>query len=93
MIEMATTPFTTRIDRDLKKRVEKIAKHEDRSASYVVNQAIEAMVQDREYTYSLISLGLQQIDAGETISEAKMDKWVEEWSQGEEAPFPKASKS
>ena len=57
MIERATTSFTTRIDSDLKKRLEKIARLDDRSASYVVNQAIEAMVQDREYTHSLIRIG------------------------------------
>jgi len=87
---MSSTSFTTRIDADLKSRLEKIARLEDRSASYIANQAIRALVEDREYTHELIHIGLEQIDAGKSISEEEMDEWAESWAKGEDRPFPKA---
>ena len=87
---MSSTSFTTRIDSDLKSRLEKIARLEDRSASYIANQAIRALVEDREYTHELIRIGLEQIDAGESISEEEMDEWAESRAKGEDRPFPKA---
>ncbi len=90
---MPATSFTTRMDTDLKSRLEKVAKFEDRSASFMANQAIRALVEDREYTHGLIQIGLEQSDAGLSISEERMDEWVEAWANGEDRPFPKAELS
>lgn len=86
-----SSSFTTRIDAELKSRLERIARFEERSASYIANQAIRALVEDREYTHQLIQIGLEQIEAGRSISEREMDEWVEGWAEGENRPFPKAS--
>lgn len=90
---MPTTTFTTRIDIDLKSKLEHIAKLEDRSASYMANQAIQALVEDREYTHHLIQHGLHEIEAGNTISEKHMDSWVNAWAEGQDLPFPKPEKT
>lgn len=90
---MSKTSFTTRIDTELKAKLEDIARQEERSASYMANQAIQALVEDREYTQRLIDIGLQEIAAGNTISEERMDDWVNSWSEGEERPFPAATNS
>lgn len=90
---MPTTSFTTRMDSDLKAKLEKIAGYEERSASYIANQAIRAFVEDREYTRRLIEFGLEEIEAGNTISEKQMDEWVDAWSNGEDRPFPRPTKS
>lgn len=90
---MTATSFTTRMDTKLKSRLEKIARFEDRSASFIANQAIRALIEDREYTHSLIKIGLEQIEAGLSISEERMDEWVESWASGEDLPFPKATLS
>jgi len=89
---MATTSFTTRMDSDLKARLERIAHYEERSASFVANQAIKALVEDREYSHRLIELGLREIEAGRIIPENEMDAWVDDWSEGNERPFPVATK-
>jgi len=84
---MANTTFTTRIDADLKARLEQIAKYEDRSASYLANQAIKGLVEEREATHELVNVGLQIIDqgVGGTSREA-----VSDWLRAEDnAPFPK----
>ena len=55
--DMPTTTFSTRIDADLKQRLEQIAQYEDRSASYLANQAIRALVEEREATHALVRTG------------------------------------
>lgn len=82
---MATTTFTTRLDTDLKARLEKIARYEDRSASYMANQAIKALIEEREATHELVVTGLALIDKGASFSEAAMDAWFE---GDDDAPFP-----
>ncbi len=91
-LNLMSSSFTTRIDSGLKLRLEKIAKLEDRSASYIANQAIRALVEDREYSHRLVEIGKEQIAEGVSISEERMDAWVEAWAKGEDRPFPKAEK-
>lgn len=82
---MTTTTFTTRLDTNVKSTLETIARHEKRSASYLANQAITALVEEREATHDLIKVGLQLIEKGISISEEAMDAWVEGPT---DAPFP-----
>ncbi|MDU9007235.1 CopG family ribbon-helix-helix protein [Sedimentitalea todarodis] len=61
---MATTSFTTRIDSELKSQLDRIARFEDRSASYMANQAIRAFVEERLATRDLLETGLALVDQG-----------------------------
>lgn len=61
---MASASFTHRMDADLREELEKIARFEDRSASYVANQAIRAFVAERQATRELVREGLRQVEAG-----------------------------
>ncbi len=83
---MPTTSFTTRMDSELKSALEEIACYEDRSASYIANQAIAAYVKERRQTRELVRIGLQLVDRGASVSEAAIDKWM---TGSEDAPFPK----
>lgn len=85
---MPTTTFTTRIDPELKARLEQIAKYEDRSASYLANQAIKALVEEREATYGLIETALALTETGEIIPEGAVDAWL---NAPEGTAFPKAT--
>ena len=85
MATMATTTFTTRLDTEVKADLEAIARYEDRSASYLANQAITALVEERKATHELIGVGLKLIDKGVSISEEVMDAWFD---GPEDAPFP-----
>ena len=84
-----TTTFTTRIDTDLKARLEQIAKNEDRSASYMANQAIRFLVEEREATRRLVELGLKHIDKMDIYSEEDVDAWLK---SPEGTPFPESMK-
>jgi len=82
---MATTTFTTRLDIDVKARLETIARYEDRSASYMANQAIKALIEEREATHELLETGLKLVEEGVSISEVAMDEWFD---GPDDAPFP-----
>lgn len=82
---MTTATFTTRMDPDLKQRLQKIADYDRRSASFVANQAILNMVEEREATRELVETGLMLADKGISISEGAIHAWM---NGPENAAFP-----
>lgn len=88
MKPMPTTSFTTRIDADLKAELEQIARYEDRSASYMANQAIRNLVEERRATRELVELGLEMVDRGMASIPAQN---IHDWMLAEDdRPFPQA---
>jgi predicted transcriptional regulator len=87
MNPMPTASFTTRIDSELKSELEQIARYEDRSASYIANQAIRNFVEERKATRELVELGLEMVERGAPgIPEEDIEAWL---MADEEQPFPK----
>lgn len=85
---MAMTSFTTRIDADLKAELEQIARFEDRSASYMANQAIRAMVEERRATRKLVQTGLDLVEHGApSIPASEIHDW---FMADDDRPFPAA---
>ena len=85
---MPTAMFTTRLDTELKTELESIARAEDRSASWVANQAIRAFVEERRAVRDLMDTGLEMVKRGApgVASEA-----VHDWMLAEkDRPFPAA---
>lgn len=88
---MASMSFTHRIDPELRAELEKIARFDDRSASYVANLAIRAFVEERQATRELVLEGLRQVEAGGPSITADE---VQDWLLAEDArPFPSARKA
>lgn len=85
MQTMTTATFTTRMDADLKQRLQKIADYDRRSASFVANQAILNLVEEREATRELVETGLMLADKGISISEGAIQAWM---NGPENAAFP-----
>jgi len=84
---MSTTSFTTRLDTDLKQSLERIAKFDDRSASWVANRAIRSFVEEREATRQLIETGLELVSQeAQGISPSAVHQWLKGDGQAE---FPK----
>ncbi|MBE9475700.1 MAG: hypothetical protein IME92_01055 [Proteobacteria bacterium] len=82
---MTTTTFTTRMDVNVKARLDDIAKYEDRSVSYVANKAIKAFVDERDQTRALIQTGVELIDKGAVVSSDAVNAWLD---ADEDTPFP-----
>jgi predicted transcriptional regulator len=85
---MASASFTHRMDPELKAELERIARFDDRSASYVANLAIRAFVEERQATRELIDEGLRQVEAGAPSIAAEA---VRDWLlSDDDRPFPDA---
>jgi predicted transcriptional regulator len=84
---MGTSIFSTRIDSDLKEELQRIAKAERRSASFIVNQAIENLVAERRATRELVELGMQLAEQGaSSIPAEDIHSWI--LAEDDTAPFP-----
>lgn len=83
---MASTSFTHRMDPELRAELEKIARSDDRSASYIANLAIRAFVEERRATRALVHEGLRQVVAGTPSVPAEA---VHDWLMADDdRPFP-----
>jgi predicted transcriptional regulator len=86
---MPIASLTTRIDANLKSELEKIARYEKRSASFLTIQAITNLVEERRATRELVETGLALIEAGVPgISSAQVHEW---FMADENAPFPQSN--
>ena len=88
---MAAASFTHRMDPDLRAELEKIARFDDRSASYIANLAIRGFVEERQATRELVLEGLRQAEAGVRSVPAEA---VQDWLVADDdRPFPEGRKA
>lgn len=87
---MASPRITMRIEPELKSWLEEEAKRQDRSASYLAKQAIEAMKAQSEAKQNMIREAVEQADKGEFVSSEAVHKWMDSWDTDEELPIPTA---
>ena len=85
---MTTERLSLRIDADLKKSLEREARREDRSASYLAVKAIEALLRNRAEKRAAIRAALVEAEKGAFISQNAMDTWVSSWGSDAELPPP-----
>ena len=85
---MATERLSLRIDAGLKKDVEREARREERSASYLAVKAIEAMLRGRTEKREAIRAAVAEADKGAFISQDAMDTWISSWDTEAELPPP-----
>lgn len=85
---MTTERLSLRIDADLKKSLEREARREDRSASYLAVKAIEALLRNRAAKRAAIRAALVEAEKGAFISQNAMDTWVSSWGSDAELPPP-----
>lgn len=87
---MPNTPFSMRIDPDLKARLDLAAQSDERPASYIATKAIEEYLDARDAKNQAIAQALAEAEKGEFISEAAMSAWIDSWDTDLEieAPVP-----
>ena len=85
---MTTERLSLRIGVDLKKRLEREARREERSISYLAVKAIEAMLRSRAEKRAAIRAAVAEADKGAFISQDAMDAWVSSWDTESERPPP-----
>jgi predicted transcriptional regulator len=85
---MSTIPLSIRIDPKVKTRLEKEAERKDRSASYLVQKAIEEYLDAEDYFRKEMEAAIAEADKGIFISEEAMNRWMESWDTDNELPPP-----
>ena len=85
---MMTERLSLRIDANLKRDLEREARREERSVSYLAVKAIEAMLRERAEKRAAIQAAVSEADKGAFISQEAMDAWVSSWDENSELPPP-----
>ena len=85
---MPTTPYTIRIDNELRQALELEAKLADQPAAQLAAQAVKSMVQTKTAKREAIEAALAEADAGRFISEDAMNLWMDSWGSTDELPMP-----
>ena len=71
---MGTEAFSVRADSKKVRQLDKIAKQQDRSRNYLVNQAIDQLLELHAWQSERIKEGIKAADAGRFASDADMAK-------------------
>ena len=85
---MPSTPFTMRVDADLKAALEAEAKRADISASQLATQAIRAHLEAQAIRRDAIEAAVADADKGTFISSDAMLAWVDSWGHDAEPTMP-----
>ena len=88
---MVSTTFTVRVEPNVKKRLEKLARSTGRSRSFLAAQALNAYLDVNEWQVADIKRAIASLDRGEGISHKDVRDWVDSWGRKRERPVPKRS--
>lgn len=86
--KMPTSPYTLRLDTELREALEQEAALEERPAAQLAAQAIRAMVEAKAAKRSAIEAALSEADEGAFISQDAMNSWIDSWDSEAELPMP-----
>ena len=88
---MASTTFTLRVETDVKKRLEKLAKSTGRSRSFLAAKALSEYLDVNEWQVAGVRRAMSSLDRGAGISHDHVKAWVDSWDGKRERPAPKRS--
>jgi len=71
---MGTEAFSVRSDTKKVKQLDRLAKQQDRSRNYLVNQAIDQLLETHAWQIERVKEGIKAADEGRFASDADMAK-------------------
>ncbi len=83
-----TETLSIRIDGETKKQLEALARRSKRSKSFLAAEAIAAYIEAESWQLGEIEAGLEDLDAGRTVSHEKVAKWLRSWGKASESKAP-----
>lgn len=86
---MASTTFTVRVEPEVKKRLERLAKSTGRSRSYLAAEALNEYLDVNEWQVAGIKRAAASLDRGEGVPHGEVKNWVNSWGRKCERPAPK----
>lgn len=87
---MGTTPYSIRLDDELRQSLEREAAIEDRPPAQLAVRAIRSMLEAKAVKRAAIEDALGRADRGEFISAEAVNTWIDSWDTEDELPAPKA---
>jgi len=88
---MPSTTFTARVELDVKKRLEKLAKSTGRSRSFLAAEALNEYLDLNEWQVAGVKRAVASLDRGEGVPHREVKDWVNSWGRKRERPAPKRS--
>lgn len=86
---MRSTTFTLRVETEVKKRLEKLARSTGRSRSFLAAQALNEYLDLNEWQVAGVKQAIAALDRGERVAHADVKNWVNSWGRKREQPVPK----
>lgn len=89
MPQVKTTPFSVRLDANVRARIEKEARRRNRTASFIANNAIKRYFDGFDAFQKEVDDAFKEAEKGVFISGEAMHAWIESWDTENELPPPK----
>jgi predicted transcriptional regulator len=86
---METKVVTAHLPLELADKVDAIAARRDRSRGWIMKQALNAWVNQEEQRYRLTLEALADVDAGRTVDQTEVEKWVDSLDSAQPLPQPR----
>ena len=84
---MTEAPTTIRLNEQNRKNVDRFSKLTNRSRSYIINEALEAYVQERIAYVEELDQAVASIDREPTYAADDVFAWMKTWGTEEEKPL------
>jgi predicted transcriptional regulator len=88
---MPSTTFTVRVEPEVKKRLEKLAKSTGRTRSFLAAEALNEYLDVNEWQVAGVKRAIASFDRGEGVPHKDVKGWVDSWGRKRERPVPKRS--
>jgi RHH-type rel operon transcriptional repressor/antitoxin RelB len=86
-----STTFTVRVETQVKKRLEKLAKSTGRTRSFLAAEALNEYLDLNEWQVAGVKRAIASLDRGAGVSQKEVKDWVNSWGRKRERPAPKRS--
>jgi RHH-type rel operon transcriptional repressor/antitoxin RelB len=88
---MPSTTFTVRIESEVKKRLEKLARSTGRSRSFLAAEALNDYLDVNEWQVAGVKRAIASLDRGEGVPHQEVNDWVSSWGRKRERRVPSPS--
>jgi RHH-type transcriptional regulator, rel operon repressor / antitoxin RelB len=88
---MPSTTFTVRVEPEVKRRLEKLARSTGRSRSFLAAEALNDYLDVNEWQVAGVKRAIASLDRGEGVSHQEVKDWVGSWGRKRERPRPSRS--
>ena len=88
---MSSTTFIVRVEPQVKKRLEKLAKSTGRSRSFLAAEALNEYLDVNEWQVAGVKRAMASLDRGDGVPHQEVKDWVNSWGSKRERTAPKRS--